>query len=65
MKVNEQVLYQARIDLPSNVTTGRYTAETFAITRGRVVASATARIEVGTAFHQSSHLGILPILAPL
>ena len=25
----------------------------------------TARIEVGTAFHQSSHLGILPILAPL
>ena len=44
--IAEKVLYQARIDLPSNVTTGRYTAETFAISRGRVVASATARIEV-------------------
>lgn len=40
------VLYQARIAVPSNVTTGRYTAETFAITRGRVVASAIADVEV-------------------
>jgi len=46
VRISEKVLYQARIDLPSNVTTGRYTAETFAIARGRVVASATARIEV-------------------
>ena len=46
VKISEKVLYQARIDLPSNVTTGRYTAETFAIARGRVLASATARIEV-------------------
>lgn len=46
VRISEKVLYQARIDLPSNVITGRYTAETFAITRGRVVASATARIEV-------------------
>ncbi|MDE2434664.1 MAG: TIGR02186 family protein, partial [Sphingomonadales bacterium] len=38
--VSEQVLYQARIALPSNVQTGTYTAETFAITHGRVVASA-------------------------
>lgn len=44
--VNEQVLYQARIALPSNVQTGTYTAETFAITRGRVVASAISRVEV-------------------
>lgn len=44
--VNEQVLYQARITLPSNVQTGTYTAETFAITRGRVVASAISRVEV-------------------
>lgn len=44
--ISEKVLYQARIDLPSNVTTGRYTAETFAIADGRVLASATARIEV-------------------
>ena len=44
--INGQVLYQARISLPSNVQTGRYTAETFAITRGRVIASGTAEIEV-------------------
>jgi uncharacterized protein (TIGR02186 family) len=46
VRISEKVLYQARITLPSNVTTGPYTAETFAISRGRVVASATARIEV-------------------
>jgi uncharacterized protein (TIGR02186 family) len=46
VRISEKVLYQARINLPSTVTTGRYTAETFAIARGRVVASATARIEV-------------------
>jgi uncharacterized protein (TIGR02186 family) len=44
--ISEQVLYQARISLPSNVQTGTYTAETFAITRGRVIASATAEVEV-------------------
>ncbi len=44
--VSEQVLYQARISLPSNVPTGTYTAETFAVAHGRVVASAMARIEV-------------------
>mgnify|MGYP001619598487 CR=1 FL=1 len=44
--VSEQVLYQARISLPSSVQTGTYTAETFAIARGRVVASASSRVEV-------------------
>lgn len=46
VQVSEQVLYQARIALPSNVQTGTYTAETFAIAQGRVVASATSRVEV-------------------
>lgn len=46
VKINEQVLYQARISLPSSVPTGMYTAETFAIQKGRVVASAIARVEV-------------------
>lgn len=46
VRISEGVLYQARINLPSNVTTGRYTAETFAIARGRVLASATTEIEV-------------------
>ena len=44
--ISEQVLYQVRISLPSNVQTGTYTAETFAIARGRVIASATAEVEV-------------------
>lgn len=46
VKVSEQVLYQARIALPSSVQIGTYTAETFAISRGRVVASATSAVEV-------------------
>ncbi|MEO0871162.1 MAG: TIGR02186 family protein [Pseudomonadota bacterium] len=46
VRISESVLYQARINLPSNVQTGPYTAETFAIADGRVVASATAKIEV-------------------
>ena len=46
VQVSEQVLYQARIQLPSRVPTGTYTAETFAVTKGRVVASASSTIEV-------------------
>ncbi len=46
VSVKEQVLYQARIFLPSSVPTGTYTAETFAIAKGRVVASASAEVEV-------------------
>jgi uncharacterized protein (TIGR02186 family) len=46
VKISEQVLYQARISLPSSVPTGMYTAETFAIQKGRVVTSAISRVEV-------------------
>ena len=46
VSISEQVLYQARISLPSNVTTGTYTAETFAVADGRVVSSAVAEVEV-------------------
>lgn len=45
--INGGVLYSARINLPSSVQPGIYTAETFAVRKGRVVASATARVEVG------------------
>ncbi|MBX7458055.1 TIGR02186 family protein [Qipengyuania sp. 1NDH17] len=44
--ITQSVLYQARISLPSNVTTGTYTAETFAVTQGRVIASAESQVEV-------------------
>jgi uncharacterized protein (TIGR02186 family) len=46
VQLSEQVLYQARISLPSNVQAGTYTAETFAVTHGRVVASAISRVDV-------------------
>lgn len=46
VQITGNVLYQARIELPSNVTTGTYTAETFAVTQGRVIASAVAEVEV-------------------
>lgn len=44
--VSEQVLYQARINLPSSVPIGTYTAETFAVSNGVVVASASSTVEV-------------------
>jgi uncharacterized protein (TIGR02186 family) len=44
--VSGGVLYQARIALPSSVQTGTYTAETFAIARGKVAAAATTTVEV-------------------
>ena len=44
--ISEQVLYQARIALPSSVVTGTYTAETFAIRDGLVIASAISEVEV-------------------
>lgn len=46
VKISGQVLYQARIALPSSVQTGTYTAETFAVRDGRVVASAISRVTV-------------------
>ncbi|HWK42015.1 MAG TPA: TIGR02186 family protein [Croceibacterium sp.] len=46
VSISQGVLYQARIAVPSNVVTGRYTAETFAIVQGRVIASAAAEVEV-------------------
>ncbi|WP_370032755.1 TIGR02186 family protein [Qipengyuania mesophila] len=46
VQISQQVLYQARISLPSNVATGTYTAETFAVRDGRVIASALAEVEV-------------------
>ena len=65
VRISEGVLYQARIALPSNVTTGEYTAETFAIADGRVLASATADIEVikvgleGRVVYASERLSLL------
>ena len=47
VEISEGVLYRARIDIPSKVPVGTYTAETFLIDRGRVMAAATREIEIG------------------
>jgi len=44
--ISEQVLYKARLSLPSNVPAGTYVAETFAISKGRVVASASSSVQI-------------------
>lgn len=46
VSISGGVLYQARIQVPSNVPTGNYVAETFLIIGGQVVTSATAEVEV-------------------
>jgi uncharacterized protein (TIGR02186 family) len=47
VEISEGVLYRARIDIPSQVPVGTYTAETFLIDNNRVLAAATREIEIG------------------
>jgi uncharacterized protein (TIGR02186 family) len=46
VEITQGVLYRAEIPIPSNVRSGRYVAETFAIIDGRVISSATAEVQV-------------------
>jgi uncharacterized protein (TIGR02186 family) len=46
VEINAGVLYRATISIPSQVPVGSYTAETFLIDRGRVLAAATREIEI-------------------
>lgn len=47
VEISEGVLYRARISIPSKVPVGTYTAETFLIADGKVIAVATREIEIG------------------
>lgn len=47
VEISEHVLYRARINIPSQVPVGTYTAETFLIDNGKVVAAATRDIAIG------------------
>lgn len=53
--ISEGVLYRADIPIPSNVVSGRYVAETFAIIDGRVISSATSEVQV---FKEGFELGV-------
>lgn len=55
VEISEGVLYRADIPIPSNVVSGRYVAETFAIYDGRVISSATSEVQV---FKEGFELGV-------
>lgn len=46
VEISEGVLYRARLELPARVPVGDYTAETFLIRDGRVLAAATREIRI-------------------
>lgn len=46
VEITEGVLYRARIDIPARVPVGTYTAETFLIRDGRVIAGASREIRI-------------------
>jgi len=46
VEITDDVLYRARIDVPARVPVGKYTAETFLIQDGRVLAVAVRDIEI-------------------
>jgi uncharacterized protein (TIGR02186 family) len=46
VEISENVLYRATITIPSQVPVGTYTAETFLIADGKVLAAATRDIEI-------------------
>lgn len=46
VRIVENVLYQARIRIPARVPVGTFTAETFLIQDGRIVAAASKQIEI-------------------
>jgi uncharacterized protein (TIGR02186 family) len=55
VQISEGVLYRAVIPIPSNVISGRYVAETFAIFDGRVISSATSEVQV---YKEGFELGV-------
>jgi len=47
VEISQNVLYRANIAIPSQVPVGTYTAETFLVDHGRVLAAATRDIQIG------------------
>ena len=49
VEISEGVLYRARLNVPARVPVGEYTAETFLIQEGRVLAGAVKDVRIGKA----------------
>ena len=47
VEISGGVLYRAHLSIPSQVPVGTYTAETFLIDRGKVIAAATREVAIG------------------
>lgn len=46
VEITQDVLYRAHLDIPARVPVGHYTAETFLLRKGHVIAAATTDIEI-------------------
>lgn len=46
VEITRGVLYRARLSIPARVPVGRYTAETFLIREGKVIAAATREVDI-------------------
>jgi len=75
VEISDGVLYRATITIPSQVPVGTYTAETFLVDRGHVLAAATRDIQINksgfertvaqAARHQSFLYGLTSVLLSL
>ena len=75
VEITQSVLYQARINIPSSVPVGTYTAETFVIQDGKVLTAATREIQIRKygfelflatmAEHQSFWYGLIAVIISL
>ncbi len=46
VEINRGVLYSARLDIPARVPVGRYVAETFLVSNGKILAAASRDIDI-------------------
>jgi uncharacterized protein (TIGR02186 family) len=46
VEISKGVLYRARLDIPARVPVGRYVAETFLVSKGKIVAAASRDVDI-------------------
>src|SRR3546814_2286930 len=62
VEISEGVLYRARIPVPARVPVGNYRAETYLISKGRVIAVASRDVEIRKAGRSEEHTSELQSL---